>query len=234
MFLTGLIQLSLFPIFRATCATIRDVPHPASRGPGRPPAAKAAETRKRIVLAAREVFSERGYDAATFQAIALRADLTRPAINHYFSSKELLYREVVEQTNELVINAAIARARREPTLIAQVSAFLVAAVEADSRNRSAARLLVTAVLESQRHPDLNNTENDSLRTTRAFLSWATQGALERGELTPDTDTESLTELLLAVICGLGFYSGYVESAREMTAVIAQLDRLLAGSVFASQ
>jgi len=33
------------------------------------------------VRAAREVFSELGYDAATFQAIAIRADLTRPAIN---------------------------------------------------------------------------------------------------------------------------------------------------------
>ena len=40
--------------------------------------------------AAREVFSELGYDAATFQAIAIRADLTRPAINHYFASKRVL------------------------------------------------------------------------------------------------------------------------------------------------
>ena len=63
------------------------MPHTASRGPGRPPAAKAAETRERILRAAREVFSELGYDAATFQAIAIRADLTRPAINHYFASK---------------------------------------------------------------------------------------------------------------------------------------------------
>jgi len=47
----------------------------ASRGPGRPPAAKADETRQRIVQAARLVFSERGYDGATFQAIAARADL---------------------------------------------------------------------------------------------------------------------------------------------------------------
>ena len=51
------------------------------------------------------MFSERGYDAATFQAIAIRADLTRPAINHYFSSKQLLYREVVDRTNELVVTA---------------------------------------------------------------------------------------------------------------------------------
>ena len=72
-----------------------------------PPAAKAAETRERIVQAAREVFSELGYDAATFQAIAIRADLTRPAINHYFASKRVLWSEVVEQTNALVVSAGM-------------------------------------------------------------------------------------------------------------------------------
>lgn len=89
----------------------------AGRGPGRPPAAKADETRKRILHAARQVFSERGYDGATFQEIAVRADLTRPAINHYFANKRVLYQEVVEQTHELVIVAGIERARREPTLM---------------------------------------------------------------------------------------------------------------------
>lgn len=84
----------------------------AGRGPGRPPAAKADETRKRILHAARQVFSERGYDGATFQEIAVRADLTRPAINHYFANKRVLYQEVVEQTHELVIVAGIERARR--------------------------------------------------------------------------------------------------------------------------
>ncbi|MGH3971361.1 MAG: TetR/AcrR family transcriptional regulator [Mycobacterium sp.] len=206
------------------------MPHPASRGPGRPPAAKAADTRKRIVLAAREVFSERGYDAATFQEIALRADLTRPAINHYFANKRVLYREVVDQTNEFIVKASVARARRETTLASQVSAFLVAAAEADAENRSAARFLVTAVLESQRHPDLSDQEDDSLHLTRAFLRRATTDAIQRGELAADTDTESLTELLLAVLCGVGFYSGYVESAHEMAAIISQLGRLLAGTL----
>src|SRR6187397_3551753 len=93
------------------------MPHTASRGPGRPPAAKAAETRERIVRAAREVFSELGYDAATFQAIAIRADLTRPAINHYFASKRVLYREVVEQTNSMVVAAGLAKAQGRTTLL---------------------------------------------------------------------------------------------------------------------
>ena len=96
----------------------------ASRRPGRPPAAKADETRKRIVNAARQVFSEHGYDGATFQAIAVRADLTRPAINHYFPSKRVLYREVVDQTNELVVTAGIERARKASTMVGRLSAFI--------------------------------------------------------------------------------------------------------------
>src|SRR6185437_8040386 len=38
------------------------VPQKVSRGPGRPVAAKADDTRQRIISAARQVFSERGYD----------------------------------------------------------------------------------------------------------------------------------------------------------------------------
>lgn len=85
-----------------------------NRRPGRPPAAKADETRQRIIQAARLVFSERGYDGATFQAIAARADLTRPAINHYFSSKRALYQEVMDETNEFVIGVGIKRQTAKP------------------------------------------------------------------------------------------------------------------------
>src|SRR4029079_16683591 len=110
---------------------ILTMPHTASRGPGRPPAAKAAETRERILRAAREVFSELGYDAATFQAIAIRADLTRPAINHYFASKRLLYREGVEQTNSLVVSAGRPRAQNETSLLDRLSVFFTAAMQTD-------------------------------------------------------------------------------------------------------
>ncbi len=183
------------------------------------------------MLAAREVFSERGYDAATFQEIALRADLTRPAINHYFANKAVLYREVMDQTTELVVKASVARAQRETTFVGRMSAFVAAAIEADSENRSAARFLLTSMLESQRHPDLHDGENESVRNTRAFLMWVTADAIRRGELTTDTDAGSLTELLLAMLCGVGFYAGFVESAHEMATIVNQVGRLLAGTLW---
>jgi AcrR family transcriptional regulator len=206
--------------------------HTASRGPGRPPAAKAAETRERIVQAAREVFSELGYDAATFQAIAIRADLTRPAINHYFASKRVLWSEVVEQTNALVVSAGMSRAAQgETSLVGRLSAFLAVALQADSEDRSAAAFLVTSVLESQRHPELANDEHDSLKASRQFMSWAVNDAIKRGELTTDTDVNHLVEMLVAVMWGMGFYAGFVGNHDELTSVVHKLELLMANKLW---
>jgi AcrR family transcriptional regulator len=207
------------------------MPHTASRGPGRPPAAKAAETRERILRAAREVFSELGYDAATFQAIAIRADLTRPAINHYFASKRLLYRDVVEQTNTKVVSAGVARAQGQTTVLGRLSAFFSAAMQADSEDRSAAAFLVTSVLESQRHPELIHEEHDSLKNSRAFVSWVVNDAIEKGELTTDTDIPQLVEMLVAVMWGMGFYAGYVGSHNELETIVDKLELLLANKLW---
>jgi AcrR family transcriptional regulator len=205
--------------------------HTASRGPGRPPAAKAAETRDRIIQAAREVFSELGYDAATFQAIAIRADLTRPAINHYFASKRVLWGEVVEQTNAQVVSVGMARAQGETGLLGRLSSFFSAAMQTDTEDRSAAAFLVTSVLESQRHPELSGDDHDSLKKSREFVSWAVNDAIERGELTTDTDVDHLVEMLVAVMWGMGFYAGFVGNHDELAGVVHKFELLMANKLW---
>lgn len=201
-----------------------------NRRPGRPPAAKADETRQRIIQAARLVFSERGYDGATFQAIAARADLTRPAINHYFSSKRALYREVLEDTNESVIGAGIKQAERETTLAAQLTAFISEATRANSKNPAGSAFLVTAVLESQRHPDLVGSDNDSVRLARDFLLGVINDAIERGEIIAGIEAWALTEALLVLVCGVGLYAGYIESPENLLALVGVMRQLLEGAL----
>jgi AcrR family transcriptional regulator len=207
------------------------VPQTASRGPGRPPAAKAAETRERIIRAAREVFSELGYDAATFQAIAMRADLTRPAINHYFKSKQLLYREVVERTNEMVVVSGAKKAFEADTLVGQLNGFIEAATAVEANDRSAAAFLVTSILESQRHPELRLDEHDSLKNTREFITWAITAAIERGELTTDTPLEPMVEMLVAMLWGMGFYAGFVGGHEELESITSQFRKLMIGNLW---
>ena len=175
------------------------------------------------MLAARGVFSELGYDAATFQAIAIRADLTRPAINHYFASKRVLWGEVVAQTNATIVSAGIARAREQTALIERLSAFLSVATQADAEDRSAAAFLVTSVLESQRHPELSSDEHDSLKNSREFVTWAVNAAIARGELSTDTDVGHLVEMLVAVVWGMGFYAGFVGDRAALGAAQSAAD-----------
>ena len=72
-----------------------------------------------------------------------------------------------------------------------------------------AAFLVTSVLESQRHPDLNQDDNESLNFTRGFVTSAIKDAVEAGEIRPDVDVDAAAEMLMAVMWGLGFYAGFV-------------------------
>lgn len=183
----------------------------ARRGPGRPPAAKSAETRGRILRTAREVFAEVGYDAATFQEIAVRADLTRPAINHYFPSKRVLYGQVVGDAVALVIDVGAQAATQETTFTGRLQAFLRAARTAHEEEQSLAGFLMTSVLDSQRHPELGGDDHDALAAIRRFVRWA----LDDRTAEP-TDDE--VEALVAMLLGLGFYAGFVGPADRLAGI----------------
>ncbi|MBC6447777.1 TetR/AcrR family transcriptional regulator [Actinokineospora xionganensis] len=55
------------------------------------------DTRAALLAAAREVFSEQGYDGATVRTIAARAGVDAAMVNHWFGGKEALFGEAVLQ-----------------------------------------------------------------------------------------------------------------------------------------
>ena len=56
----------------------------------------ADATRERILTAARDVFSERGFDGASTREIAERAGVAQPLLNYHFSTKDELWRAAVD------------------------------------------------------------------------------------------------------------------------------------------
>jgi AcrR family transcriptional regulator len=57
-----------------------------------------AERREQLLLVARKIFAERGFQATTMDDIAKEAGFTKPILYQYFDSKTELYREIVNQT----------------------------------------------------------------------------------------------------------------------------------------
>jgi AcrR family transcriptional regulator len=66
-----------------------------SKRRGRRPA--GADTKSALVEAAKEVFSEQGYEGATVRAIAKRAGVDPAMVNHWFGGKEGLFAKAVLQ-----------------------------------------------------------------------------------------------------------------------------------------
>lgn len=81
---------------------------------------------------------------------------------------------------------------------------------------------------------MGRSENDPVAGSRKFLIWAVHDAVERGELTAGIQVAPLAEALLLVLCGVGFYAGFVGSYREMADIIAALRQLMAGTLWKSE
>ncbi|MDR3659468.1 MAG: TetR/AcrR family transcriptional regulator [Mycobacterium sp.] len=168
---------------------------------------KAKRTRAQLLRAAGEVFGECGYDGATLEAIAARAGVTRPAVNHHFATKSALYREAVECAIVPMLDGAVTKASQPPDLATRLSTFVVETIGSAPDDRSLALFLVTWVLESRRHPELLPAEHDAVSASRAFVTWAVRDAISSGELGIDTDVAGVVDMLLAMIWGIGLYSG---------------------------
>src|SRR3984957_10012614 len=58
------------------------------------------ETRRRLLIAAGEVFAERGFHAATIKDITDRAGASLASVNYHFSDKSELYAAVLRRIGE--------------------------------------------------------------------------------------------------------------------------------------
>ncbi len=70
---------------------------PRRRGrPSRTQATERPDTRERILRAAREEFSERGYEKASVRGIAKAAGVDSALVHHYFGTKEQVFEAAIE------------------------------------------------------------------------------------------------------------------------------------------
>ncbi|MGW4551322.1 TetR/AcrR family transcriptional regulator [Streptomyces violaceorubidus] len=80
-----------------------------TRRRGRPPRTESGDTRDRILVTAREEFSERGYEKTSVRGIAKAAGVDPALVHHYFGTKEQVF--------EAAIEVAFAPALRAPDAI---------------------------------------------------------------------------------------------------------------------
>lgn len=214
---------------RAQDEGIATNPVPA-RGRGRPPASNGHRTERRILDTAREVFAELGYERTTFQEIASRAGVTRPAVNHYFRGKAALYEAVFDSTQEGVVTAALERAAAADSATGRLGAFLHGATQADAQDRSFARFLAASLVDGFRHPEFAPRARGQIDEVRGFVRRTLQEGMRSGEVRADLDLDATTEMLVAMMWGMGLYAGFVGTHDQLEVVVEQFERVLVGAL----
>ena len=64
-----------------------------------------AKRREQLLLVARGIFAEKGFQATTMDDIAKEAGFTKPILYQYFESKTDLYREIIAQTAQHLLES---------------------------------------------------------------------------------------------------------------------------------
>lgn len=208
-----------------------DLAASSKRGRGRPAGSDGANTRERILRAARELFSEVGYHRTTFTDIAARAAVTRPNVNHYFRSKAELYRTLFEMDKSSVIRAGIADAEEEADLAGRVAAFLRITMQGDPENRAYVRLLAASLFDALRNPELGDWAQRQIDDVRQFIRTALEAAVADGTVKQDIDIVTVTEMLIAVVWGMSMYAGFVGTPDRLEPMVDQFADLLHGTLW---
>lgn len=150
-------------------------------------------TRLALLKAARQVFTARGYQGASLDAVALRARLTKGALYHHFADKQALFDAVVvrlqEEMTQTVDRQVAGERDRWQRLKRGIAAFLDACGEKSYR-----RLVIheaPAVLGMDRFREIDDAALASFHRAIAALR-------ERGDI-DFANAALLTRLLAALV-----------------------------------
>lgn len=127
---------------------------------GRPPREKAGEVEDRILQAALQVFIARGYEGASIDEIAEVARAGKPSIYNRFTSKEILFRQVVlrwvQKSGEMTASATSGNIQER----FQTAGILI--VQRAIKDETVG-LMRSVMGEATRHPELATTIHYSIR-----------------------------------------------------------------------
>ena len=157
------------------------------------------EAQSRILKAAQEAFSEKGYDLTTMEDIAQRIGVSKGALYSYFPSKRELFRALTEQAQNQ-LREVLSDSFKERDLLKGASAFLDSALSPEYRSNL--YLTFEFLSQASRNDELRNMlkddhEND-LTVVRAFL----EDQRARGVIRSDIDIHSLSFGIIGLYYGL--------------------------------
>lgn len=202
------------------------------RRPGRPLGADGAETRRKILHSARQVFASTGYERASLKQIAEDAGITRNAIANYYASKIELYGAALASVHDVVAGQILDDAKAASGSVhRRVMAVFESAVAFSQTDETFVRFFVISTADAITHPELREKALLPIDSVREYVGNLLATAVHAGAIDTEMDTEATTRACMDLLWGLamdiGFYSDEQRTQRTMRAIDRMVSAMLA-------
>ncbi len=193
------------------------------------PRKRDKEAAKRAFLdAARDVFAERGFDAATTREVASRAGLNEQLIQRYFGGKAGLLTALLERHGHEEAEGACSLPPPAGSVEEEIASFLAFQVDRAWRCRDLTKVAMDRALVDERVAKEMAETAAGCRVPA--LVERLEAARDRGEVDPEHDLRAVAEGIATLSLGLGFLDRVVfnrcqhrgaEVARTLAKVVAR-------------
>jgi AcrR family transcriptional regulator len=144
-----------------------------------PRARRRAQSRARLLQAAKEIFEEKGFLAVRVSDIAERAGVSHGLFYHYFDSKHEAFRELATAVDQQLIDSMEVALDRSST--ATLQERLQQSIHVNfERYRRNARMIAVIAEVSRYDPEVRAARNALHLESRERLTWAIQQLQRRG------------------------------------------------------
>lgn len=161
---------------------------------------EAAQTREKLLIAARAVFSRKGYVSATMEEVAQEAGLTRGAIYWHFGSKAELYIALMNEYSGRSAEIVQAAAGQGGSLLEILRRIFVRLLQAVCEDSALRQVMEISMFKTERTADLAEALQARRQNNQALLesiAHAMRMGIEGGELRADMEPVEMARSFLA-------------------------------------
>lgn len=165
-------------------------------GQGQTRAARRDQQIQRILDAAQACFVRSGFQGASMQQICAECGMSPGALYRYFPSKEAIVAAICEadREDELTCFAVF----RDATSAVDGLVEGAMAHIAHTHNKGSAALFAEMRSESNRNPTIRETVDGHKLEIAEMIAPLIHGAMERGEIAPSVELQTLMAILMSV------------------------------------
>ncbi len=182
---------------------------------------KKAETRKAIIEAAVELFSEKGFSKTSIEDIASKAGIGKATVYTYFAAKSDIFLTYCDDELDEAFAGLRNNKLNEAGLLDQLIEFFMLKFTFVTRNREFGRQLLQEMLFPRQ---VNEKAKEHDQRYFDYLGEILVAAQQRGELAEGQDMFMLSVHFFSLYLGTltGWYAGYAENLEEIETAMRTL------------